>query len=135
MQAALGASQLARLEDFLARRRELVACYDQWLADLPLVRPWQAPGRSSAYHLYPVLLRDENARRQAFSHLRAAGIGVQVHYLPVHLQPYYRDLGFKPGDFPVAEDYSSRTLSLPLFPDLSVDEQQSVVAALQEALG
>ncbi|GAA5181608.1 UDP-4-amino-4,6-dideoxy-N-acetyl-beta-L-altrosami ne transaminase [Niveibacterium umoris] len=134
LQAALGASQVARIDGFLARRRALAQRYDTLLAELPLISPWQRPGGVSARHLYPVLLRDKVQRREVFERLRASGIGVQVHYLPVHLQPYYRRLGFAPGDFPVAEDYAERTLSLPIYADLSDASQDQVVAALKEAL-
>lgn len=133
--AALGASQLQRLDDFLARRRALAARYDILLAHLPVVRPWQAPGRQSAFHLYPIVLRDAATRKRAFAALREAGFGVQVHYIPVHLHPYYRQLGFAPGDFPVAEDYAARTLSLPLHPGLAPAEQDAVVAVLGEVVG
>lgn len=134
LQAALGASQVARLDAFLARRRASVARYDAMLEGLPVLRPPRRRGAESAWHLYPVLLADAATRHRVFSMLRGRGIGVQVHYLPVHLQPYYRALGFKPGDFPVAEAYAERTLSLPLFADLSDTQQDTVVAALAEAL-
>lgn len=133
LQAALGRSQLCRLDGFLARRRELAARYDRLLDGLPLLRPWQDPQRRSAWHLYVVqLLR--HPRPAVFEQLRAAGIGVNVHYIPVHLQPYYRALGFGPGDFPDAEAYYARALTLPLHPRLSDAEQDRVVAALAGAL-
>ncbi len=103
IQAALGVSQMKRLDAFIARRRELAARYDRLLSELPLVTPWQDPHGRSAFHLYPIRLRLERlnqSRREIFEALRAAGIGVQVHYIPVHLQPYYRRLGFKEGRFP-----------------------------------
>lgn len=134
LQAALGQSQLQRLPEFLARRRALCARYDQALAGLPLVLPWQAPATDSARHLYPVLLADAETRARVFAEMRGRGIGVQVHYLPVHLQPYYRALGSSPGDCPVAEAYSARTLSLPVFPSLSDAQQDEVVAHLKEIL-
>ena len=130
----MGASQVARIDGFLERRRALARRYDEALSALPLQRPWQRPDALSAYHLYPVLLRDAAQRRLVYEHLRDAGIGVQVHYLPVHLQPYYRALGFAPGDFPVAEWYAERTLSLPLYADLTEAAQDRVLAALSEAL-
>lgn len=134
IQAALGCAQMARLPVFLARRRALSARYDAALADLALVLPWQAPLALSARHLYPVLLADEVARARVFEQMRGAGIGVQVHYIPVHLQPYYRELGFAEGDCPVAESYYSRTLSLPLYADLSDVQQDEVIARLEEFL-
>lgn len=133
LQAALGRSQMTRLDAFVARRRELAARYDRLLADLPVVRPWQSPDGESAWHLYVVRLRD-HARARVFERLRAAGIGVNVHYIPVHLQPYYRDLGFAPGDFPEAEAYYTQVLSLPLYAGLTDAEQDEVVAALGRSL-
>lgn len=134
LQAALGASQVSRIDGFLARRRALAQRYDKLLAGMPVQRPWQSPDGASAFHLYPILLADTTQRRQVFDRLRDAGIGVQVHYLPVHLQPYYRALGFTEGEYPVAEDYASRTLSLPIYADLDDAMQDRVVAALTEAL-
>lgn len=138
IQAALGAAQLTRLDEFLARRRALAARYDRLLAGLPLVCPQQAAFGVSAYHLYPVWL-DEAAssrtRRQVFDAMRAAGIGVNVHYIPVYLQPYYQKLGFAPGLCPQAERYYQGAISLPMYYSLSDAEQDQVVAALKQALG
>jgi len=134
LQAALGASQLERLESFLARRRQLAARYDGLLAGLPLITPKQHPDGRSAWHLYVVQVEKKASRRKAFESLRAAGIGVNVHYIPVHLQPYYRRLGFRPGDFPNAEAYYAGAITLPLFPRMTDREQDQVVAALARAL-
>ncbi|NCQ33680.1 UDP-4-amino-4,6-dideoxy-N-acetyl-beta-L-altrosamine transaminase [bacterium] len=138
MQAALGLSQLARLDDYVAARRRLADRYDRLLAGLPLQTPWRDPEAESAWHLYVIRLDDavlaRPGRRAVFEYLRAAGIGVNVHYIPVHLQPDYRRFGFAPGDFPVAEDYYARALTLPLYPGLSDAGQDRVVAALREAL-
>ena len=131
MQAALGASQMTRLAGFVDRRNALAARYDELLADLPVIRPAQGPDARSSYHLYPVQVED---RARVFAALRADGIGVNVHYIPVHLQPYYRDLGFGPGDFPEAERYYDRAISLPLYAGLSDADQDTVVAALERAL-
>lgn len=131
LQAALGASQLARLDAFLARRRALAARYDRLLEGLPLTRPWQHPEASSSWHLYVVQVDN---RRKVYDALRAANIGVNVHYLPVHLHPHYRKLGFKPGDFPRAEAYYARALTLPLFPGMTDADQDRVAAALKAAL-
>ena len=132
LQAALGSSQLQRMAGFLARRRELAARYGERLADLPLDLP--PPSEESAWHLYAVRLRQPERRRAVFDALRAAGIGVNVHYIPVHLQPWYRRLGFRPGDFPNAEAYYVGALSLPLWPGLSDAMQDEVVAQLAGAL-
>jgi len=137
IQAALGASQLTRLDPFVARRRELAARYDRLLAKLPVTCPWQHPDTSSAWHLYVIRLRRNEirlSRRQVFDALRAAGIGVNVHYIPVHTQPYYRNLGFAPGMFPEAESYYEDAITLPLFSKMTDVEQDTVVAALENIL-
>lgn len=132
LQAALGASQLERLEDYVARRNALAERYDRLLASLPLVTPWRAPDVLSAFHLYVVRVE---RRRAVYDAMRAAGIGVNVHYIPVHLQPYYRQLGFSEGQFPQAERYYREALTIPLYPTLTHEEQDRVVAALTRALG
>lgn len=134
IQAALGTSQLTRIDDYLARRHEIANAYDERLAGLPLTRPTRLSGRYSALHLYVVQLNDARRRREVFEAMRAAGIGVNVHYIPIHLQPFYRDMGFAPGQFPVAEDYYSRAITLPLHPLLSSEDLDRVVAALTDAL-
>lgn len=137
MQAALGLSQLRRLEPFLQRRRELVARYDRLLSEVPVQRPLVELIDESAWHLYVIRIDPSQAgktRRQVYDAMRAAGIGVQVHYIPVHLQPYYRALGFKPGQCPEAERYAEEALSLPLYPALTDGEQEQVVAALKQSL-
>lgn len=138
IQAALGLSQLARLDDYVATRRRLADRYDMLLAGLPLKTPWRDPHADSAWHLYVIRLDDavlaKPGRRAVFERLRAAGIGVNVHYIPVHLQPDYRRLGFASGDFPVAEDYYDRALTLPLYPGLGETGQDRVVDALREVL-
>ncbi|WP_447651390.1 UDP-4-amino-4,6-dideoxy-N-acetyl-beta-L-altrosamine transaminase [Pseudomonas abietaniphila] len=137
MQAALGLSQLNKLDGFLARRRQLVARYQALLADLPLTLPTPQPEAESAWHLYVVRLQTErlqHSHRQIFEGMRAAGIGVNVHYIPVHLQPYYRDLGFAAGDFPQAEAYYAQAISLPLFPAMTDEQQDFVVDQLRRLL-
>lgn len=135
LQAALGHSQLARLDDYVARRHAIAARYDAALAGLPLTTPWQHPDSRSALHLYPIRLHDAARRREVFEALRAAGIGVNVHYIPVHTQPHYHRLGFRPGDFPEAERYYAGAISLPMFPTLTPAQQDEVVAALARVLG
>lgn len=135
IQAVLGASQMEKLPAFLARRRELAARYDRLLADLPLILPWQHPDTLSAWHLYVVQVdeaRTPVTRLEVYEGLRQRAIYPQVHYIPVHTQPWYQDLGFKPGDFPEAERYYSRALSLPMYYSLSDADQDRVVAALRE---
>ncbi len=135
--AALGLSQLRRIESFLARRRQLAKRYDKLLADLPLTLPWQDPRAESAWHLYVVRVQQReggSGRAEVFGRLRERGIGVNVHYIPVHTQPYYRKLGFRQGDFPESERYYAEAISLPMYSALTDDEQDSVVEALRDAL-
>lgn len=137
LQAALGESQMHRLPAFLERRRALVARYNELLAPLPLVLPWQHPDTDSSWHLYvvrPDPTRTSVDRLRLYQGLRERQIHAQVHYIPVHTQPWYRQFGFKSGDFPVAEHYYSGALSLPLYPDLGEADQDRVVAALQALL-
>lgn len=134
MQAALGASQATRLTQFVARRRTLANAYDTLLSDIDILRPERMPDSVSAWHLYVIRLREAAQRRPVFESLRADDIGVNVHYIPVHLQPYYRSLGFMPGDFPIAEDYYARAISIPLYAGMSDADQQTVVDSLKKAL-
>ena len=136
LQAALGRSQLRRLDDFRARRAALADRYDELLADLPLHLPVRQPDRTSAWHLYAIELDTRLAHRRAdvFRSLRQAGIGVNVHYIPIHCQPFYRSLGFKLGDFPAAEQYYAGAITLPLFPSMTSLQQDRVVTALRDAL-
>lgn len=136
IQAALGESQMKRLPAFLARRRELASCYDRLLVGLPLRLPYQEAWAESAWHLYVIQIGQEaqRSRAEVFACLREEGIGVNVHYIPVHTQPWYRRLGFDWNQFPEAEAYYRRALSLPLFPALTEVEQDRVVAALRRAL-
>jgi UDP-4-amino-4,6-dideoxy-N-acetyl-beta-L-altrosamine transaminase len=137
VQAALGHAQLQRLDDYVLRRRALVARYEQLLAQLPVLRPWQHPDGLSAWHLYVLRMpfaESGKSRDQVYEQLREAGIGVNVHYIPVHRQPYYRKLGFKGGAFPEAETYYKEAITLPLYPTLSQDQQDQVVLALKRIL-
>lgn len=137
IQAALGLSQLDKLDGFLARRRELAARYHALLADLPLTLPTAQADAHSAWHLYVVRVQTERvslSHRQVFEALRAAGIGVNVHYIPVHLQPYYRALGFKAGDFPEAEAYYGQAISLPMYPAMTDQQQDEVIEQLKRLL-
>ncbi|PTY36779.1 UDP-4-amino-4,6-dideoxy-N-acetyl-beta-L-altrosamine transaminase [Saccharospirillum sp. MSK14-1] len=135
LQAALGVAQLQRLDRFIDARRKLAARYDDRLAELPLVLPWQHQDGRSSYHLYPVCLPKEIDRLHAYEQLRAAGIGVNVHYIPVPNQPYYQRSGFCPDDYPEAQRYYASALSLPLYADLSEADQDSVIDALTRILG
>lgn len=138
LQAALGLSQLSQLETSVARRHQIACRYDAELAGLPLTTPWQSPDAHSALHLYPIQVdpaRSPLTRRQLFDGLRTVGIGVNVHYIPVHTQPHYRRLGFAPGQFPAAEAYYAQAISLPMFPTLTEAQQGTVIAALRRLLG
>jgi UDP-4-amino-4,6-dideoxy-N-acetyl-beta-L-altrosamine transaminase len=135
--AALGASQMTRIDPFVARRRHIAAVYDAAFADLPATTPWQHPDTESAWHLYILRLdRQQTARshREVFEALRAAGIGVNLHYVPIYRQPYYRDLGFRPGHCPNAEDFYAEAISLPMYPSLTEEEQRQVIAAVTAAI-
>lgn len=130
IQAALGITQMGKLEAFIAERRKLARVYDQAFEDHDTVRVPPEPPEDSrhAYHLYPLLLKRGINRRAFFNYLRSKNIGAQVHYIPVHFQPYYRHLyGYQPGDFPVAEDFYAREISLPMFPGLSSADQEYVI--------
>jgi len=133
MQAALGLSQFQRLDDFIAARRKHVARYRELLSGLPVVLPVEAEEGNSAWHLYVIRVKDQ-PRRQVFERLRESGIGVNVHYIPVHLQPHYQRMGFKPGDFPESERYYDAAISLPMYATLSPAQQDVVADALRQAL-
>lgn len=135
--AALGTSQLKRLDQFLKRRRELATNYFHALEGLPLQLPWQHAETLSAWHLYAVCLKlpkIKKTRLEVYEELHRANVGVQIHYIPVHRQPYYSQFGFKVGDFPNAEKYYEATLSLPLFPAMTDEEQNYVIKTLKEIL-
>lgn len=133
MQAALGLAQMLRLAEYVDRRNALAERYDAELAGLPLALPGRMEGAVSSFHLYVV--RVAAARRLAvFEALRAEGIGVNVHYIPVHTQPHYRRLGFQPGQFPASEAYYAGAISIPLYAGLSDAAQDQVIAALRKAL-
>jgi len=137
LQAALGVSQMARLDDYVARRHTLAKRYDALLAHLPLTLPWQHPDSYSGLHLYVVRLQLEKLAKshlQVFEALREQGIGVNLHYIPVHMQPYYQRMGFKPSDFPEAQNYYAQAISLPMYQTLSEAQQDRVVAVLEQVL-
>jgi dTDP-4-amino-4,6-dideoxygalactose transaminase len=137
LQCALGLSQLKQVDQFVKKRHERVAVYQKKLADLPLILPYQNKKTYSAFHLYVIQIdstKTFTTRKDLFEALRAADIGVNVHYIPVHLQPYYAQFGFKRGDFPVCEHYYDHAITLPLYASLSEREQDYVVFKLKEAL-
>ncbi len=134
VQAALGTSQMRKLERFVARRRAIAAAYDAALADVGAL---ELPGRRDdvepGWHLYVVRTRDPDLRKPLFEHLRARGIGVQVHYLPVYWHPYYASLGFQRGQCPEAERYYAGAISLPIFPAMRDDDVARVVDIVRAA--
>ena len=135
LQAALGLSQLKRLDIFVNQRIEAVANYSALLQNLALDLPQECSTGQSSWHLYIVRLHDENLRLSTFETLRAAGIGVNVHYIPIHTQPYYQKLGFQWGDFPQAEYFYSRIISLPLYADWTQKSQDYVASVLKKIPG
>ena len=137
MQAALGYSQMDRLEEFVARRRYLAKRYDDLLKDLPVRIPEQNPATNSSWHIYVIRLKLDQVKRskkEIFAEMKKRGIVLNLHYIPVHTQPYYERLGFKNGDFPVSEQYYKETITLPLYYDLTDKQQDQVVSALREVL-
>jgi len=137
LQAALGSSQLERLDEYVARRHQLAQRYDQLLSELPVVLPWQHPDSYSGLHLYVIRLQLDkitSSHRQVFESMREQGIGVNVHYIPVHTQPYYQNMGFREGEFPEAERYYQEAISLPMYPTMTEAQQDEIVSALQKVL-
>ncbi len=137
LQAALGVTQMERLDQFVARRHQLARRYDDLLAGLPVTTPWQHPDSYSGLHLYVIRLQLDKigkTHRQVFEALRELGIGVNLHYIPVHTQPYYQRMGLGSGDFPEAERYYAEAISLPMFQTMTEAQQDEVIAALRKAL-
>jgi UDP-4-amino-4,6-dideoxy-N-acetyl-beta-L-altrosamine transaminase len=137
LHAALGVSQIERLDTYVDRRHAIADRYDVELAQLPLTLPARSADRRSSLHLYIIRLQLEHmqrSHREVFDSLREQGIGVNLHYIPVHLQPWYARMDFKPGDFPEAERYYTEAISLPIFPTLTEQQQDQVVAAIGKAL-
>ncbi len=137
LQAALGVSQMQRLDAFVSRRHQLARRYDQLLAALPVVTPWQHPDSYSGLHLYVVRLQlgiIDKTHRQVYEALREQGIGVNLHYIPVHTQPHYQRMGHKVGDYPQSEQYYAEAISLPMYQTLTDEQQDQVVAVLNKVL-
>ena len=137
LQAALGIAQMKRLDKFITIRHSLKQRYDELLKDLTLITPAQFSDSYSSLHLYPVQLKLEHlskAHNQIFDELRKSGVGVNLHYIPIHLQPYFKNMGFKKGDFPKAEDYYSRAISIPIYQGLTTELQDKVVAVFKKIL-
>ena len=137
IQAALGLSQMSRLDQFVGDRHRLFRRYNEKLSGLPLVLPYQAPFSYSGLHLFVIrlnLYQISRTQKQVFDLLRERGVGTNIHYIPVHTQPYYKALGFQYGDFPEAESYYREAISLPMFHGMSKDQQDIVISSLSEIL-
>ena len=137
LQAALGVSQMSRLSEFVTERHELAVRYYDKLASLPIILPYQLPNTYSGLHLYVIRLNlneISKTHKEVFDELRENGIGVNLHYIPVHLQPYYQKMGFKQGDFPNAESYYSNAISLPMFHGMTHEQQDEVISKLTQTL-
>lgn len=132
MQAALGMSQLDRVDAMFDRRQEIAKRYDEAFAGTKIATIIPPDNVTHAYHLYVIQADD---RKGLYDFLRTKNIMAQVHYIPVHLMPYYQQLGWKPGDFPYAERYYARCLSLPMFPTLTAEEQTFVIESVKEFVG
>ena len=135
--AALGLSQMARLDEFVAKRHQIAERYDIRLASWPIITPHQSPDTRSSYHLYPIRVRKSECgktQRQVYDALWRENIMVNLHYIPVYRQPYFERMGFETGYCPEAEKYYKEAISLPMYPSLSADEQEKVIAVLEDAL-
>jgi len=137
IQAALGISQMTRLDEFVKRRHEIATRYNEAMKALPVITPWQAPEMYSSYHLYPIRIRQEESnktQRQVYDALWQNGVAANLHYIPVHRQPYYESLGFKAGDFPAAEQFHRDVISIPMYSTLDLKQQEAVIEALASSL-
>jgi len=137
MQAALGLSQLQRLDTYIERRHVLASRYNQLLESLPVMIPWQHPAGYSGLHLYVIRLQLQkisSTRREVFDSMRSKGIAVNLHYIPIYTQPYFQRLGFKAENFPEAERYYAEAISLPMYPTLTKQQQDFVVSNLRSSI-
>ena len=137
LQAALGIAQMKRLDKFITIRHLLKQRYHELLKDLSLITPAQSSDSYSSLHLYPVQLKLEQlskSHNQIFDELRKNGVGVNLHYIPIHMQPYFQNMGFKKGNFPIVENYYSRAISIPIYQGLTTELQDKVVAVLKKIL-
>jgi UDP-4-amino-4,6-dideoxy-N-acetyl-beta-L-altrosamine transaminase len=137
IQAALGLSQIQRLDEFVSRRHEIATQYDAELRSLPITTPYQASGTYTSYHLYSIRINkteSREAQRQVYDALWQNGVAANLHYIPVHRQPYYEALGFKAGDFPEAEHFYQEVISIPMYPKLLAKQQETVIRVLKSSL-
>lgn len=137
LQAALGCSQMDSLDEFVARRRYLVKRYNEKLKELPLRTPYQDEATNPSWHIYIIRVdftKVTLSKKEIFARMRDRGIALNLHYIPVHTQPYYQNLGFKKGDFPVSERYYEEAITLPLYYDLTDEQQDQIIQALKDVL-
>ena len=137
IQAAIGLSQLNRLDEYIKSRQNIAKHYNSELKNLSLTIPWQSQNIYSSYHLYPILIQTEtisSSQRQVYDELKKNNIAANLHYIPVHRHPYYENLGFKKNDFPVAEDFHRKAISIPIYPMLDIDKQNKVIKVLKQIL-
>ncbi len=133
IQAALGLSQMSRLDDYIKKRHIIAELYDKNFSNWPIKTPWKSSEFYSSYHLYPVRIEEDlklKTQKEIYQELRKIGIAVNLHYIPVHRQPYYENLGFKKEEFPESEKFHREALSLPMFPTLSTENQKKVIKSL-----
>ena len=137
VQAALGMSQMKRINKYVKRRHEIAKYYNKELKDLPLIIPWQLFNSYSSYHLYPICIKTKDTgltQRQVYNQLIKNNIGVNLHYTPVHRHPYYENLGFKKNDFPIAEQFHREAISIPIYASLEDEKKEYVVKTLKRLM-
>ena len=138
IQAALGNNQIKRVNEFVSKRNKIAKRYDDLLRNLPLEKPFLIKDCYSSFHLYIIRLKIKNLEKnklRIFLEMRNNKIGVNVHYIPIHLQPFYKNLGFKKGDYSEAETFYRQAISIPIYPDLSEEKQEFVVKTLTKLIG
>ncbi len=137
LQAALGLSQLQRLDEYVTKRNEFAHIYHEKLKDLPITLPWQHPESYSAYHLYVIRLQLDKIKyshKDIFEALRKEGVGVNLHYIPIYSQPFYQTLGFGESYCPNSEQYYTEAISIPLYPTMTYEQQDMVIKTLEQVL-
>jgi UDP-4-amino-4,6-dideoxy-N-acetyl-beta-L-altrosamine transaminase len=137
IQAALGVSQMKRLDYYVSRRHEIAKVYDTELVELPVLLPWQSPNNYSSYHLYSIRIKKyskNKTQKKLYNELRENKIGANLHYIPVHRHPYYENLGFKKNDFPESEKFHREAISISIYPSLTNEDQKYVIETLKKVI-